>query len=178
MLRDKDAQLDNCQARSRGLLGEIDGLNLRLNDAATAIKQAETRFREFAEHQQSKITELQEEIKAREELIQGKDAALRQLNTESRASITALERRLQTVGANLESKEAELRKNQAALQAAASGERNVAQLIQELAAESQTLMAELRAKHQLVAGLENTTPRPSENGIAWNDGAAALECLL
>lgn len=176
--RDKDAQLENCHTRSRGLLGEIDGLNLRLNEAATAMKQAESRFRDFAEHQQGKMTELRDEVKAMEDSLQGKDAALRQLDEESRMAIDALERRLQTISANLETKEAELREKEAALQAAASCEHTVAQMMQQLAAESQTIMAELREKDQLVSEMENKMYRAFDNGILWSNGAAEQERLL
>lgn len=178
VLRDKDTQLENCHTRSRELLGEIDGLNLRLNEAATAIKQAETRFRDFAERQQGKITELQEEVKVKEESLQGKDAALSQLDAESRATIRALETRLQTANLNLETKEAELREKEAALQVAASCEKTVAQLMQQLAAESRKLMAELREKNQLVSDLENKPYRPFDNATAWNNGAPLQERLL
>ena len=177
ILRDKDVQLENCHTRSRGLVGEIDGLNLRLNEAATAMQQAETRFRDFAEHQQGKMIELRDEVTAMEDLLQGKDAALRQLDEESRMTIGALERRLQTANNNLEAKEAELREKEAALQAAASCEHTVAQLMQQLAAESQTIMAELREKDQLVSEIENKMYRHFDNGILWN-GAAVQERLL
>jgi DNA repair exonuclease SbcCD ATPase subunit len=176
--RDKDAQLENCHTRSRGLLGEIDGLNLRLNEAATAMKQAESRFRDFAEHQQGKMNELRDEVKAMEDTLQGKDAALRQLDEESRMAIGALERRLQTANANLETKEAELREKAAALQVAACCEQTVAQMMQQLAAESQTIMAELREKDQLVSEIENKMYRPFDNGSLWNNGAAVQERLL
>jgi chromosome segregation ATPase len=176
--RDKDAQLENCHTRSRGLLGEIDGLNLRLNEAATAMKQAESRFRDFAEHQQGKMNELRDEVKAMEATLQGKDAALRQLDEESRMAIGALERRLQTANANLETKEAELREKAAALQVAACCEQTVAQMMQQLAAESQTIMAELREKDQLVSEIENKMYRPFDNGSLWNNGAAVQERLL
>ena len=176
--RDKDAQLENCHTRSRGLLGEIDGLNLRLNEAATAMKQAESRFRDFAEHQQGTMSELRDEVKAMEDSLQGKDAALRQLDEESRTAIGALEKRLQTVNANLENKETELREKAAALQAAASCEQTVAQMMQQLAAESQAIMAELREKDQLVSEIENKMYRPFDNGSLWNNGAAVQERLL
>jgi DNA repair exonuclease SbcCD ATPase subunit len=178
IVRDKDAQLENCLARSGGLLGEIDGLNLRLNEAATAMKQAETRFREFAEHQLGKITELQDEVKAKDDALQGKDAALRQLDKESRLAVGALERQLQTANADLQAKAAELREKETALQAAASGEQSAARLIQQLAAESQKLLAELREKNQRVSDMENKTHRSFDNGIAWNNGDAVQERLL
>jgi len=170
VLRDKDAQLENCQTRSRALLGEIDGLNLRLTEAATAIKQAETRFRDFADHQQSKINDLRDEVKAKEDALQGKEAALRQLDETSRATISDLERQLQTARINLEIREDALREKETALQAAASREQTVTQLIQQLAAESQRLMAELREKNQLVSEMENKTYRPFDNVIASTNG--------
>ena len=177
ILRDKDVQLENCHTRSRGLVGKIDGLNLRLNEAATAMQQAETRFRDFAEHQQGKMIELRDEVTAMEDLLQGKDAALRQLDEESRMTIGALERQLQTANNNLEAKEAELREKDSALQAAASCEHTAAQMMHQLAAESQTIMAELREKDQLVSEIENKMYRPFDNGILWN-GAAVQERLL
>jgi chromosome segregation ATPase len=168
-LRDKEAQLENCQTRSRALLGEIDGLNLRLNEAATAIKQAETRFCDFADHQQAKINELRDEVKTKEEALQGKDAALRQLDEASRAAIGDLERLLQTARLDIKTKETEAREKEAALQSAASREQAVTQLMQQLAAESQRLMAELREKNQLVSEIENKAYRSFDNVIASTD---------
>jgi len=178
ILRDKDAQLENGHMRSRGLVGEIDGLNLRLNEAATAMKQAETCFSEFAEHQQSKMNELRAEVKAMEDSLQAKDAALRQLDEESRMTIGAQERRLQTANTNLETKEGELREKETALQAAVSCERTVAHLMQQLAAESQKIMAEMHEKDQLVSEIESKMYRPFDNGILWNNGAAVQDRLL
>jgi chromosome segregation ATPase len=164
-LRDRDAQLENCQTRSRALLGEIDGLNLRLNEAATAIKQAETRFRDFADHQQGKINELRDEVKTKEEALQEKDTALRQLDEASRATIGDLERLLQTTLLSLKTRETEVSEKDAALQAAASREQAVTQLMRQLTAESQRLMAELRERNQLVAAMENKTYRSFDDVI-------------
>lgn len=169
-LRDKDAQLQSCQGRSGALLAEIDGLNLRLNEAASAIKQAETRFRDFADHQQHKINDLREEVKAQQQALQEKDSALEQLEQTSRATIGELERQLQSAMIQLEAKEIVVRDKEAALQAAAAREHAITQLIQQLAAESQRLMAELREKNQLVSEIENRSYRPLDAVTAANDG--------
>jgi hypothetical protein len=165
-LREKEEQLESCQARSRALLCEMDGLNLRLNEAAGAMKQAEARFREFAEHQQVKIGFLCQEIKNKDTLLQSKDVALKQLDEESRLTISALETRLQAIYAILETKDAELREKESALETTVAHEKTVAQLMQQLAVESQALMTELWEKNELVATLENKTYRSFENGFA------------
>jgi chromosome segregation ATPase len=165
-LREKEAQLENCHTRSRGLLGEIDGLNLRLNEAASAIKQAETRFRDFADHQQSKINGLRDEVKAKDDALLAKDAELKQLDEESRAIIADLENQLETARVNLEAKDLALREKEAALQAAASREQAITQLFQQLAAESQRLMNELREKNQLLSEMENRTYRSFDSIVA------------
>jgi hypothetical protein len=172
ILRDKDAQLENCHGRSRALLGEIDGLNVRLNEAATAMKLAEIRFRDFAEHQQGAISELRNEVVAKENLLQLKDVALRRMDEGSRVTIRALETQLQIAKANLETKEGELRESETALQTLAAREETVTQLMEQLAAESQNLMAELREKNLLVSGLESKMHRSCDNGIAGNNGAS------
>jgi chromosome segregation ATPase len=169
-LREKAAQLENCQTRSQGLLGEIDGLNLRLNEAASAIKQAETRFRDFADHQQSKINALRDEVKAKDDALQAKDAELKQLDETLRATVGDLERQLEMARANLDAKEITLREKDAALQAAASREQAITQLFQQLAAESQRLMNELREKNQLVSEMENRTYRSFDNIVASTQG--------
>lgn len=178
ILRDKEEQLENCQARARALLGEIDGLNLRLNEAASAMKQAEARFRDFADHQQGKISFLSQELKNKDNLLQAKDDALRQLNDESRLTISSLESRLQAIDAILESKDAELREKQCALETTAAHEQTFAQLMQQLAVESQALMAELWEKNELVAELENKTYRSFDNGFVLDQSGAVQERLL
>jgi chromosome segregation ATPase len=169
-LHEKEAQLENCQTRSQGLLGEIDGLNLRLNEAASAIKQAETRFRDFADHQQSKINALRDEVKVKDDALQAKDAELNELHAKSRATIGDLEKQLEIARGDLEAKEAALREKEAALQAAASREQAITQLFQQLAAESQRLMTELREKSQLVSEMENRTYRSFDSVIAATEG--------
>jgi hypothetical protein len=178
VLRDKDAQLENCHARARSLLGEIDGLDLRLKEAAAAMKQAEMRFRDFAEHQHGKINELRHDANVKEQTLLVKEAALKHLAEESHAVIGALETQLQNANANLKIKESELREKEAALQAAAAREQTVAQLMQQVAAESQKIMAELRKKNQLVSELDKKTYRSFDNGIAWDESAVVQERLL
>jgi chromosome segregation ATPase len=177
-LRDKEEQLQDCHARSRALLGEIDGLNLRLNEAANAMKQSEARFRDFADHQQGKISFLCQELKSKDNLLQAKDAALKQLDDASRSTIESLEARLQAIGAILETKDAELREKESALEATAGHERTVAQLMQQLALESQALMAELWEKNELVAELENKTHRSFDEGFMIDETSAVQERLL
>jgi chromosome segregation ATPase len=171
-LREKEEQLENCQARSRALLGEMDSLNLRLNEAAGAMKQAEARFREFAEHQQVKIGFLCQEIKNKDTLLQSKDVALKQLDEESRLTVSALETRLQAIYAILETKDAELREKESALETTVAHEKTVAQLMQQLAVESQALMTELGEKNELVAELESKAYRSFDNGFAPDPNVA------
>jgi vacuolar-type H+-ATPase subunit I/STV1 len=177
-LRDKVEQLENCQDRSQALLGEIDGLNVRLNEAAGAMKQAEARFRDFADHQQAKISFLSQELKHKDNQLQAGDAALQQLDEESQAAISSLEVRLQTIDAILETKDAELREKQSALENTAAHEKTFAQLMQQLAVESQALMAELWQKNELVAELENKTYRSYDNGFPLDQSGAVQERLL
>ncbi|MGH7926398.1 MAG: hypothetical protein ACREQV_01195 [Candidatus Binatia bacterium] len=177
-LRDKEEQLQDCQARSQALLGEIDGLNLRLNEAASAMKQSEARFRDFADHQQGKISFLCQEIKNKENLLQVKEAALKQLEDDSRSTIDSLETRLQAIGAILDTRDAELREKQSALETTAVHEKIVAQLMQQIALESQALMAELREKSEVVAELESKTYRPFDEGFALDQSSAVQERLL
>ncbi len=173
LLRDKELQLESCQTRSRAMLEEIDGLNLRLDEAASAMKQAETRFREFAEHQESKIYELRGEIKAKDDSLQGKETALRQLEEQSRVAILALERLLQNANIDLENKAAELREKEAALRAVADRDEAVTKLLRQLAEESQKLMTELREKNQLIAEMEHKTHQSFDpNIIACHNGIA------
>jgi chromosome segregation ATPase len=177
-LRDKEEQLENCQNRSQALLGEIEGLDLRLNEAAGAMKQAEARFRDFADHQQGKISFLCQELKNKDKQLQAKDAALQLRDEESRSVIGSLEMRLQAIDAILETKDAELREKQSALENSAAHEKTFAQLMQQLAVESQALMAELWQKNELVAELENKTYRSYDNGFPLDQSGAVQERLL
>lgn len=173
LLREKELQLENCQTRTRALLEEIDGLNLRLDEAASAMKQAETRFRDFAEHQESKIYELRGEVKAKDDSLQGKDAALRHLEEHSRVAILALERLLQNANIDLENKKAELREKEAALQGVADRDEAVTNLLRQLADESQILMTELQEKNQLISETETKTQQNLDRSFdASNNGVA------
>jgi chromosome segregation ATPase len=170
-VRDKEEQLENCQTRARVLLGEIDSLNARLNEAASAMKQAEARFRDFADHQQGKISFLNQELKNKDNLLQAKDS-------EARLAIDSLEDRLNAIDAILQIKDAELREKQAAIETNAAHEKTFAQLMQQLAVESQALMAELWEKNELVAELENKTYRSFDNGLALEQSGAVQERLV
>jgi vacuolar-type H+-ATPase subunit I/STV1 len=142
------------------------------------MKQAEARFRDFAEHQQGKISFLCQELKTKDHLLQAKDDALRQLDDESRSVISSLENRLQAIDAILQIKDAELREQQSALETNATREKTFAQLMQQLAVESEALMAELWEKNELVTELENKTYRSFDNGIALEQSGTVQERLL
>jgi hypothetical protein len=154
VVREKEEQIEGCHDRARSLLTEIDNLQARLNEVAGGMRQAEARFREFAEQQQGRIAFLTEELEIKEGLLQVKEEAMQQLVEESRVSIGLLEERLQAVDAVLQVKDAELREQQAALKSNAVNEKILAQLMQDLTVQSQALMAELCEKNDLVAGLE------------------------
>jgi chromosome segregation ATPase len=177
-LHDKEEKLEDCQTRARALLGEIDGLTLRLSDATSAMKQAEARFRDFAEQQQGKISFLCQELKSKDNLLQAKEDALSQLDDESRSAISSLENRLQAIDAILDSKDAELREKQSVLDTKAAHEKTFAQLMQQLAVESEALMAELWEKNELVSELENKTYSSFENGFPLEQSDAVQERLL
>jgi vacuolar-type H+-ATPase subunit I/STV1 len=177
-LRAKEEQFESCQTRARALLGEIEGLNVRLNDAANAMKQAEARFRDFAEHQQGKISFLCQELKTKDNLLQAKDDAMKHLDDESRMTISSLEDRLQAIDAILQSKDSELREKQSALESGAAHEKIFGQLLQQLAVESKALMAELWEKNELVSELENKTYRSLENGFVFEKSDTVQERLL
>ncbi len=177
-LRDKEEELENCQIRARALFGEMENLNVRLNDAANAMKQAESRFRDFAEHQQGKISFLCQELKSKEHLLQAKEAEMRQLDEESRLLISSLENRLQTIDGVLQIKDAELREQQSALESTAAHEKAFAQLMQELTVQSEALMAELSEKNELVSELENKTYSSFDNAFVLEQSDAVQERLL
>jgi hypothetical protein len=168
-LRDKEDEIEGCHSRARTLFAEIDGLQRRLNEVAGGMRQAEARFREFAEQQQGRITLLSEELEIKESLLQAKDDAMRQLVEESRLAIAALEERLQAVDAILQVKNAELQEQQAALQVNAANEKILAQLMQDLTVQSQALMAELCEKSDLVTELENRSHAALENPMVLLD---------
>ena len=176
-LHDKEEQLEDCQTRGRALLGEIEGLTVRLSEATSAMKQAEGRFRDFAEQQQGKISFLCQELKSKENLLQAKDDALRQLDDESRSAISSLENRLHAIDAILEIKDAELREKQAVLDTKAAHENTLAQLMQQLAVESQALMAELWEKNELVSELENKTYHTFDNAVLDQNGTVQERLL-
>jgi chromosome segregation ATPase len=178
-LRQKEEQLANCQTRAGALLGEMEGLTARLNDAASAMKQAEARFRDFAEQQQGKISFLCQELKSKDNLLQAKEEAMRQLDDESRLTISSLEDRLQAIDSILQIKDAELREKQSALETTAAHERAFAQLMQELTVQSEALMAELWEKNALVSELENKTyPSLDDNGFVLDQSDTVQERLL
>jgi chromosome segregation ATPase len=177
-LREKEEQIEGCQRRAQALLGEIDGLNGHLTEVASGMKQAEARFRDFAEQQQGRISFLCQELKVKEGLLQAKEDAMRQLEDESSLAISSLKDRLRASDSVLQTKEAELRDKRAALEANAANEKMFAQLMQELAAQSQALMAELSEKSELVSELENKTYRSFDNGIAFEQNGTVQERLL
>lgn len=177
-LSDKEQQLENCQNRARALLGEVEGLNARFNEVASAMKQAEARFRDFAEQQQGRISFLRQELKTKENLLQARDEELRQHEDEARLAITSLEDRLQAIDAILQVKDSEIRDKQAALDSKEAQDKILGQLLQELAVESQALMAELWEKSEVVSELENRNYRSFENGCTLELNGTIQERLL
>jgi hypothetical protein len=121
---------------------------------ASGVLQTEARFHSLSQQQQERITVLGNELNNKENLLQTKEQALQALQLESRNAIASLEDKLNDAASLIEKKDAELREKKAVLASAAATEKVLGQLMQELAAHSQSLIAEVKEKSELISGLE------------------------
>jgi len=141
---------------------------------ASQLREAESRAEQTRSHTQGDIAplsqdvaELRLQLAKRDETIQSKNNAIKNIEVDFRAKILALEQSLRDTQAELRNHEAQLKEKDALVQATAAKEAEMGNLIKRLSTECSTLSKELHQKNRKLAHTESKQGQPIADARIW-----------
>jgi DNA repair exonuclease SbcCD ATPase subunit len=174
-LRDNEAHRHEAQELET-LRRENARLIQRLNETqATPTEQAQPSNDQLWDALNKEIVDLKSQLASRDETIQAKNNALKSSEHDYRAKIVELEQRLRDVQAELHKQEENLKEKDALIQATASKEAEMGNLIKRLSAECTALSNELQAKSQAPAAKSAKSPDSAVENKLWRRVVGRLQ---
>lgn len=149
------------------LRAENANLTRRLHEAEALTKQAQPRVQGDLAPLNQEVAELRLQLAKRDETIQNKNSAIKNIELDLRAKILALEQNLRDVQAELKAHEAKLKEKDALIQATAAKEAEMGNLIKRLSNECSKLSNELHEKNRRPAQTELKQPQPIADAGIW-----------
>lgn len=146
------------EAEMEALRNENKSLARQLREAEVLAQQTQQRIQQDLEPLHREIARLRLEISKRDEMIQSKNAAIKNNELEFRAKILALEQKLRESQAELSDREAKLKEKEALIQATAAKEAEMGSLIKRLSTECANLSNELQEKTRRLAEIDSKPP--------------------
>jgi len=141
---------------------------------ASLLREAESRAEQTQSHTQGdlaphsqEVAELRLQLAKRDEAIQSKNNAIKNIEVDFRAKILALEQSLRDTQAELRNHEAQLKEKDALVQATAAKEAEMGNLIKRLSTECSTLSKELHQKNRKLAQTESKQGQPIADARIW-----------
>jgi chromosome segregation ATPase len=174
-LLQRDNEINERETELKHLRAEITCLLKRLNETEETLKQTESGLHERIDPLKQEISSLRADLAKRDETINAKNNALRQIQMNHRAAITELEQRLRDMEAQLQSHETLIKEKDALIQATASKEAEIGKLIKRLSTECQDLSLELQEKTRLLKEVEGKKPEPAAEGNTWRRAIGRLQ---
>jgi chromosome segregation ATPase len=113
------------------------------------------------------IAELRLQLAKRDETIEIKNRAIKEIEVEYRAKFLELEKRLAAAESQLELQETKLREKEAQIMATGVKEAEVGNLIKRLSAECAALNSELQEKNQRLIQIETKKERTINDATIW-----------
>jgi hypothetical protein len=163
-IRQQEAEKDK---ELRTLRVEKASLASRLAEAESNSKQAPA----FGELERAParedIADVKHQLAKRDEMIQRKNQAIKQMELDFRAKVLQLEQRLSETQLELQSYEAKLKENDAVIQMTAAKELEMGNLIQRLSAERAALSRDLQEKNRRLVQIEPKKSRSLNDGKIW-----------
>ncbi len=153
---DKDNELETLQA-------DKATLTRRLAEAQAIAKQGE----EFDHQPHQEIAQLRLEVAKRDEIIETKHGALKEIEHEYRAKFSELEKRLSAAETELQMQEAKLAEKEAQIRASGVKEAELGNLIKRLSAECTALSSELQEKNQRLGEIEPKKAQTLTDATIW-----------
>ena len=141
---------------------------------ASQLREAESRAEQIQSHTQGdlaphsqEVAELRLQLAKRDETIQSKNNAIKNIEVDFRAKILALEQSLRDTQAELRNHEAQLKEKDVLVQATAAKEAEMGNLIKRLSTECSTLSKELHQKNRKLAHTESKQGQPIADARIW-----------
>ena len=141
---------------------------------ASQLREAEARAEHTQSHTQGdraplsqEVAELRLHLAKRDETIQSKNNAIKNIEVDFRAKILALEQSLRETQAELRNHEAKLKEKDALVQATAAKETEMGNLIKRLSTECSNLSNELHGKNRKIAHTESKQGQPIADARIW-----------
>ena len=173
----KIASLENQLQQTKFHRNEENKLALLRNEnakLASRLREAESRAEQTQSHTQGdraplsqEVAELRLQLAKRDETIQSKNNAIKNIEVDFRAKILALEQSLRDTQAELKNHEAKLKEKDALVQATAAKEAEMGNLIKRLSTECSTLSNELHQKNRKLAHTESKQGQPIADARIW-----------
>jgi chromosome segregation ATPase len=139
----------------------------RLHEAGTLAKQPQSRIQADLAPLEQEVTELRLQLAKRDETIQSKNSAIKNIELDFRAKILELGQSLRDTQAELKNQETKLAEKDALIQATAGKEAEIGNLIKRLSAECKNLSTELQEKTRRLAQLEGNKTQPTAESTVW-----------
>lgn len=151
----------------QSLRTENANLARRLNEAEALAKQAQSHVQGDLAPLNQQIADLRLQLAKRDEIIQSKNSAVKNIEGEFRAKILALEQNLRDAQAELKTHESKLKEKDSLIQATAAKEAEMGNLIKRLSNECSKLNNELHEKNRKLAQSESRQSPPIADAGIW-----------
>jgi chromosome segregation ATPase len=149
------------------LRSDHDSLATRQFHTADSAQIDDLRVQHQIEPLKHEIDELKLQLANRDEAIQTKNQEFKAMELNYRGKIVELEQRLRDSQAELQMQEAKLKEKEALIQASATKETEIGNLIKRLSSECETLNGELQQKSQVLARIKSKKDQPANDGKIW-----------
>jgi len=149
------------------LRSENTNIASRLHEAEALAKQAQSRIQGDLAPLNQEVAELRLQLAKRDETIQSKNSAIKNIELDFRAKILALEQSLRDTQAELKNQEAKLKEKDALIQGTAAKEAEIGNLIKRLSTECSNLSNELHEKNRRLAQIESKQVQPIADARIW-----------
>lgn len=149
------------------LRSENTNIASRFHEAEALAKQAQSRIQGDLAPLNQEVAELRLQLAKRDETIQSKNSAIKNIELDFRAKILALEQSLRDTQAELKNQEAKLKEKDALIQASAAKEAEIGNLINRLSTECSNLSNELHDKNRRPAQIESKQVQPVADASIW-----------
>ncbi|HEY7221154.1 MAG TPA: hypothetical protein VH985_22470 [Candidatus Binatia bacterium] len=149
------------------LRAENANLTRRLQEAEALTKQARSRVQGDLAPLNQEVAELRLQLAKRDETIQNKNSAVKNIELEFRAKILTLEQNLRDAQAELKTHESKLKEKDSLIQATAAKEAEMGNLIKRLSNECSKLNNELHERNRRLAQTESKQAQPIADSGIW-----------
>ena len=162
------------EAELQLLRSENEKLANQLQKSEMLAKETQSRMQQLVPVSEDVAT-LKLQLAERDDVSRSKSAAIKNMEIEYRAKIVSLEQDLRNTQSELRNQEARLREKEALIQAAATKEAEIGNLIKRLSTECSNLGKDLVEKNRRLAEIESKQIQPLADGNIWRRVVGRLQ---